>query len=49
MYQGEDEPAPYDPETASPEFAVHRHLQRWHPCIDGISFPERLKRHRHMH
>jgi hypothetical protein len=22
-----------------PEFAVHRHLQRWHPCIDGISFP----------
>ena len=32
-----------------PEFAVHRHLQTWNPCIDGVSFPKRLNIHRHMH
>jgi site-specific recombinase XerD len=31
-----------------PEFAVHRHLPTWNPCIDGISLPKRLKIHRHM-
>jgi hypothetical protein len=31
-----------------PEFAVHRHLRTRNPCIDGVSFPKRLKIHRHM-
>src|SRR5262249_12865678 len=31
-----------------PEFAVHRHLRTRNSCIDGISFPKRLKRHRYM-
>jgi hypothetical protein len=35
------------PSTA-PEFAVHRHLRTRNPCIDGVSFPKRLKIHRHM-
>jgi hypothetical protein len=31
-----------------PEFAVHRHLRTRNPCIDGVSFPKRLKIHRYM-
>src|SRR5215475_2938722 len=36
------------PKTPKPEFAVHRHLQTWNSCIDGVSFPKRLTIHRHM-